>query len=181
MVRCWAVPRCGLRVPCRCSGKGAGRADPSLALYRDALSVVRGASLNCYNFDIMEGDSVETVASVVQRNLRIGDACTFRLIAKNVTSLLPPAKRDLSRETNEQLEQLIECAPRCAAQPARRAPRLTPRARLQLVRHARPGAGPGLGRWAWRHGPACCTLLRAADAAGGCLQATTGRLSASQT
>ena len=82
--------------------------DPSLALYRDALSVVRGASLNCYSFDIMEGDSVETVASVVQRNLRIGDACTFRLIAKNVTSLLPASKRELSEETNAQLNALIE-------------------------------------------------------------------------
>lgn len=91
--------------------------DPSLALYRDALSVVRGASLNCYNFDLMEGDSVETVASVVQRNLRIGDACTFRLIAKNVTSLLPPSKRQLSDETNSQLDALIECACCTAARP----------------------------------------------------------------
>ena len=48
-----------------CSGTGHAQAaenlikkvniyDPSLALYRDALSVVRGASLNCYNFDLME-------------------------------------------------------------------------------------------------------------------------------
>ena len=81
--------------------------DPQTTLFRDALSIVRGASLNCYNFDLMEGDSVETAASIVQRNLKIGDACTFRLISKNVTSLLPLSKKALSKETNSQLDELI--------------------------------------------------------------------------
>ena len=81
--------------------------DPQTTLFRDALSIVRGASLNCYNFDLTDGDSVETAASIVQRNLRIGDACTFRLISKNVTSLLPLSKKALSKETNSQLEDLI--------------------------------------------------------------------------
>ena len=94
-----------------------------------------------------QGDSVETVASVVQRNLRIGDACTFRLIAKNVTSLLPPSKRELSKETNAQLEELIRSA--LAAARACVCPwqaGADTACLMQLVRHARSGPGKSLGR-----------------------------------
>ena len=48
--------------------------------------------------------------SLLQRQMKIGDACTFRLIAKNVVSLLPASQEDLKEQTMTELENLIRCA-----------------------------------------------------------------------
>ena len=53
---------------------------------------------------------IETRMSLLQRQMKLGDACTFRLIAKNVVSLLPSSKEDLKEETLTELENLIRCA-----------------------------------------------------------------------
>lgn len=56
----------------------------------------------------LKGDSIETRASQLQRRLGIADACTFRLIAKNVTAVLPASKTKLKKETQTQLQDLIK-------------------------------------------------------------------------
>lgn len=53
---------------------------------------------------------IETRMSLLQRQMKIGDACTFRLIAKNVVSLLPASQEDLKEQTMTELENLIRCA-----------------------------------------------------------------------
>lgn len=53
---------------------------------------------------------IETRMSLLQRQMKLGDACTFRLIAKNVVSLLPSSKEDLKEETLTELENLIRYA-----------------------------------------------------------------------
>ena len=53
---------------------------------------------------------IETRMSLLQRQMKIGDACTFRLIAKNVVSLLPASQDDLKEQTMTELENLIRCA-----------------------------------------------------------------------
>jgi hypothetical protein len=45
--------------------------------------------------------------SLLQGQLGIGDACTYRLIEKNVVSLLPPAKDELRQEAADALTDLI--------------------------------------------------------------------------
>ena len=45
--------------------------------------------------------------SLLQKQLRIGDACTFRLIEKNVVSLLPPSKDYLKNQAAGALTDLI--------------------------------------------------------------------------
>ena len=45
--------------------------------------------------------------SALQAQLKFGDACTFRLIAKNVTNLLPASEGDLRQETNQSLKELL--------------------------------------------------------------------------
>ena len=55
---------------------------------------------------------IETRMSLLQRQMKIGDACTFRLIAKNVVSLLPASQEDLKEQTMTELENLIRCASR---------------------------------------------------------------------
>ena len=53
------------------------------------------------------GDTLETRASLLQRQLRIGDACTFRLIEKNVVALLPASKAYLKNQAAGALSDLI--------------------------------------------------------------------------
>jgi hypothetical protein len=56
-----------------------------------------------------ENDSLETKATqITQKWIKIADPCTFRLIAKNVTSLLPREQRELKVKTYKQLEELIQ-------------------------------------------------------------------------
>uniref|UniRef100_A0A7S3QL94 Uncharacterized protein n=1 Tax=Dunaliella tertiolecta TaxID=3047 RepID=A0A7S3QL94_DUNTE len=64
-------------------------------VYQEALQVVRGSSLNCYLFDPTTDDSIETRASLATQQYKLGnaDTCTFRLIVKNATGLLPDEKR----------------------------------------------------------------------------------------
>lgn len=52
-------------------------------------------------------DTFETKVSALQAQLKLGDACTFRLIAKNVTNLLPADEGDLRQETNDSLKELL--------------------------------------------------------------------------
>ncbi|KAK9801403.1 hypothetical protein WJX73_006831 [Symbiochloris irregularis] len=69
--------------------------------------MIRLASLNCYSFEALEGDSFDTRASLLQRKIGLSDGCTFRLIAKNVTGLLPASKKKLKSDTTLRLEDLI--------------------------------------------------------------------------
>ena len=56
-----------------------------------------------------EDDSLETKATqATQKWIKIADPCTFRLIAKNVTSLLPRDQQDLKVKTYVQLNELIK-------------------------------------------------------------------------
>ncbi len=55
------------------------------------------------------GDTLETRASLLQRQLRIGDACTWRLIEKNVVALLPPSQAYLKNQAAGALSDLIKC------------------------------------------------------------------------
>eukprot|EP00884_Botryococcus_braunii_P023473 jgi/Botrbrau1/980/Bobra.114_1s0021.1 len=75
--------------------------------YRQILEIVRVSSLNCYQFEPLEGDSLETRASLVAAQIKLGDPCTYRLIGKNVTNLLTPKYADLKAETLDNLERLI--------------------------------------------------------------------------
>ena len=56
----------------------------------------------------LDDDSLETRASAFQRSIGVADACTYRLIAKNVTLLLVPSQQRLKEETLKQLEELIK-------------------------------------------------------------------------
>lgn len=83
--------------------------EPDPAIYNSVLSKVRRASLDCYIREAAEGDTLETKATqITQKWIKIADPCTFRLIAKNVTSLLPREQRDLKVKTYKQLEELIQ-------------------------------------------------------------------------
>lgn len=65
---------------------------------------------------------IETRMSLLQRQMKIGDACTFRLIAKNVVSLLPASQEDLKDQTMTELENLIRYDPRTLRWPTWLAP-----------------------------------------------------------
>ncbi|KAL0024482.1 hypothetical protein WJX77_008595 [Trebouxia sp. C0004] len=103
--------------------------EPDPAIYNSVLSKVRIASLDCYIregqvastkealqvanaedfLQAAENDSLETKATqITQKWIKIADPCTFRLIAKNVTSLLPREQRELKVKTYKQLEELIQ-------------------------------------------------------------------------
>ncbi len=57
----------------------------------------------------LDGATIETRMSLLQRQLGVGDACTFRLIEKNVVSLLPPSKDELKNDAKRALTDLIRC------------------------------------------------------------------------
>lgn len=76
-----------------------------LASTKDAL---KAASAKDF-LQAAEDDTIESKATqVTQRWIKIADPCTFRLIAKNVTSLLPREQRDLKVKTYKQLDELIQ-------------------------------------------------------------------------
>ncbi|KAK9820402.1 hypothetical protein WJX72_009982 [[Myrmecia] bisecta] len=81
--------------------------EPDPEIYKEMLSTIRSASLNCYTFEALDNDSIETRASILQRQLKIGDACTFRLIHKNVTNLLTASQDALKQETTTELDNVI--------------------------------------------------------------------------
>lgn len=83
--------------------------EPDPAIYTSVLSKVRRASLDCYLREAADNDSIETRATqITQKWVKIADPCTFRLIAKNVTSLLPKDQQNLKVKTYKELEQLIQ-------------------------------------------------------------------------
>lgn len=73
-----------------------------------ALKLIRTSSFNCYVYEEGLLDSLESKASLIQQGFpAIVDPCTYRLIAKNVTKLVPSKDTELVQETNASLEQLL--------------------------------------------------------------------------
>ena len=56
----------------------------------------------------LSDDTLETRASLFQKSIGFGDACTYRLIAKNVTNLLTQTQQSLKKETLKSLTDLIK-------------------------------------------------------------------------
>lgn len=54
-----------------------------------------------------KNDTVETKMSLLQRQLGIGNACTFQLVEKNITSLLPKSKQQLKEDAKTSLSDLL--------------------------------------------------------------------------
>ncbi|GIL90697.1 hypothetical protein Vretifemale_18472 [Volvox reticuliferus] len=50
----------------------------------EVLQLVRSSSLNCYLFDALPSDTLETRASLLTQSSKLTDPCTFRIIIKNV-------------------------------------------------------------------------------------------------
>ncbi|KAG2429200.1 hypothetical protein HYH02_014132 [Chlamydomonas schloesseri] len=51
----------------------------------EVLQMVRASSLNCYAFEALPTDTLETRASLFTASAKLSDPCTFRIIIKNVT------------------------------------------------------------------------------------------------
>ncbi|KAF6262560.1 hypothetical protein COO60DRAFT_1293449 [Scenedesmus sp. NREL 46B-D3] len=66
-----------------------------------ALQLVRASSLNCYMFEALPDDTIETKASLFTQKLSY--PCTFRIVLKNATDLEPAAVQDAAREKMELL------------------------------------------------------------------------------
>ena len=79
----------------------------SIASRRASLQAMRMHQAGHVCGQVLDGDSIDTRASILQRKIGISDGCTFRLIAKNVTGLLPPSKKKLRSDTTLRLEDLI--------------------------------------------------------------------------
>lgn len=76
-----------------------------LASIKDALEIENAKD----DLQAAESDTLETRATqATQKWIKIADPCTFRLIAKNVTSLLPRDQNDLKVKTYKQLNELIQ-------------------------------------------------------------------------
>lgn len=76
-----------------------------VASTKDALQVADSKDA----LQAADNDSIETRATqITQKWVKIADPCTFRLIAKNVTSLLPKDQQNLKVKTYKELEQLIQ-------------------------------------------------------------------------
>lgn len=85
--------------------------DPDPYIYATMLSKIRRASLDCYVRQIASNDTIESRATIMTQNyVKIADPCTFRLIAKNVTNLLPKDQQHLKTKTYKQLDELIRFA-----------------------------------------------------------------------
>ncbi len=65
----------------------AAATDDSL---KTLLQTVRASSLNCYAFEPMADDSLETRASLLTARWELRDPCTFRIILRSVTDLSKP-------------------------------------------------------------------------------------------
>lgn len=61
----------------------------------------------CHSQAIAE-DNLDVRASLFQKQIGFADACTYRLIAKNVTLLLTQSQQQLKLDTLKQLEELIK-------------------------------------------------------------------------
>jgi len=53
-------------------------------------------------------DSIESRASQLQKSIGFGDACTYRLIARNVVNLLTQSQQQLKDSTLKSLDELIK-------------------------------------------------------------------------
>jgi hypothetical protein len=112
---------------------------------------VRSSSLNCYIFDALEEDTIETKASLLSQEFKFADPCTFRLVVKNVTALSPPAIRDAAYA---QVRAARLCCRRavpglcCCTAPARRRPsRAPPPARRERSPTRAGCPAPAARRW----------------------------------
>ncbi|PNW74311.1 hypothetical protein CHLRE_13g602450v5 [Chlamydomonas reinhardtii] len=59
----------------------------------DVLQLVRSSSLNCYAFEALPTDTLETRASLFTASSKLSDPCTFRIIIKNVTDFTDPEEK----------------------------------------------------------------------------------------
>lgn len=76
-----------------------------IASTKDALDIANAKD----DLQAADNDTIETRATqATQKWIRIADPCTFRLIAKNVTGLLPKEQNDLKIKTYKQLNELIQ-------------------------------------------------------------------------
>lgn len=76
-----------------------------IASIKDALDIANAKD----DLQAADNDSLETRATqATQKWIKIADPCTFRLIAKNVTSLLPRDQNDLKVKTYKELNDLIQ-------------------------------------------------------------------------
>lgn len=76
-----------------------------VASIKDALEIANAKD----DLQAADSDTLETKATqATQKWIKIADPCTFRLIAKNVTSLLPRDQNDLKVKTYKQLNELIQ-------------------------------------------------------------------------
>ncbi|GLC43159.1 hypothetical protein PLESTB_000856800 [Pleodorina starrii] len=66
----------------------------------DVLQLVRASSLNCYLFEALPTDTLETRASLFSQSSNLSDPCTFRIIVKNVVDFA-------SEEDKERGAQLL--------------------------------------------------------------------------
>ena len=66
---------------------------------------------SCPALQAEKNDTIETRMSLLQRQLGIGNACTFQLIEKNVTSLLPKSKEQLKEDAKQSLNDLLRYHP----------------------------------------------------------------------
>ncbi|KXZ53068.1 hypothetical protein GPECTOR_8g61 [Gonium pectorale] len=64
----------------------------------DVLQLVRASSLNCYLFEALPGDSIETRASLVTQSSGLSDPCTFRIVVKNAVDFASPADKERGAE-----------------------------------------------------------------------------------
>ncbi|GIL46592.1 hypothetical protein Vafri_3550 [Volvox africanus] len=55
----------------------------------EVLQLVRSSSLNCYLFEALPSDTLETRASLFTQSSNFSDPCTFRIIIKNVVDFAP--------------------------------------------------------------------------------------------
>jgi hypothetical protein len=99
---------------------------------------VRASSLNCYIFEALEGDTIETKASLLSQEYRLSDPCTFRLIVKNVTALSPPGVREAA------YAQVRADAGGALAPPGRCCTPVPPAHRAPMHRRSWPGAHSAL-------------------------------------
>jgi len=73
-----------------------------------ALKLIRASSFNCYVYEERSFDSIESKASLIQQKVGpFADPCTYRLICKNVTKLVPVSQANLVSETDDSLEGLL--------------------------------------------------------------------------
>lgn len=54
-----------------------------------ALDTLRASSMNCYIFEALDTDTLETRASLLTQQFNIADPCTYRIVSAPPSILLP--------------------------------------------------------------------------------------------